>query len=177
MKIACSRRFPALVAAALVIGAGLCPPAGAVVQSPEPVISEQEMDVEVVQQGAGPGPMRQRMGGPMPAPGDHPHAMLRMLRLTTEQQQKFQLIHFEHEKSMIKGRAEVQIKRLELEQLLSQPDFKEGEVRAKAQELQSLMAQQRQKSLDVFFQIRNLLTPEQCSRMPMRWMLHHVFGH
>lgn len=165
MQTACSQRFSAL-AAALIIQAGLAVPAGAVVQSPEPVVEQREVNMEVVE----------RHPGPMRGPGDHQEAMLRMLRLSPEQQTKFQAIHFEHEKTMIRLRAEIQIKRLELEQLLGQPDFKENEVRARAQELQSLNAQARQKSLEVFFQIRSLLTPEQRSRLPVRWMLHHVFG-
>ena len=159
MKIASLHRFLAAAAVVPVVSVQLSASALAVVQSPEPNLEEQrEVQMEVVEQHQGPGPMHQQMPGPMGEPGDHAAAMLHMLRLSPEQQAKFRAIHFEHEKSMIKSRADMEIKRLELEQLLSQPDFKEAEVRAKAQELHTLMAQTRQKSLDVFFQIRNLLT-------------------
>lgn len=147
----------------------LAGPAGAVVQPPEPAPGQQEaIEVQVIQHEERPGPM----GG---NPGHGPEGMLMRLRLTPEQQGKFQTMHFEQEKFMVRNRADVAVKRLELQQILGQPDFREQEVRAKYQEIQVLHQQAHQRSLDGFFQIRNLLTAEQRARLPVRWILHHMF--
>lgn len=164
--------------AALAFAAGLAQPAGAVVVPPEstdPQMRQVEVQERVMHgpglpyeiQGHGLGPMMQ---------GGGPEAILRMLRLTPEQQAKFQALHLQQEKDMIRLRAETAIKRLELEHLLTSPDFKEADVRAKHRELEAAQAQERQRSLDALFQLRALLTPEQRARLPMRWMLRHMFS-
>ncbi len=93
--------------------------------------------------------------------GDGPRfQFVEQMKLTEEQQKKMQEMRVAHQKEMIPLRAQVKVKRIELQELF-RGDANQGAINSKIDEISKLTADLQKKNAAHRLAMRNLLTPDQ----------------
>ena len=92
-------------------------------------------------------------------------AVIEALELTNEQTQKIQALHEAAKKEIIPVKAQFATKRAEIELLWTQATLDVAKIKATQKELQALGTQIRDTRTDMRIAFRNLLTPEQTSKL------------
>lgn len=108
---------------------------------------------------AGPGRMGFGGGGHMNS------AVMAALELTNEQTEKIQALHESAKKEIIPVKAQVTTKRAEMKLLWTQTTLDAEKIKATQKEIQALIIQIRDTQTDMRIAFRNLLTPEQTSKL------------
>jgi len=115
-------------------------------------------------QGMGPG-QGMRMGGPARIKAE--------LGLTDEQEAQLRQLHLDQRKAQIRRRADLQVARMDLQQLLSAKTVDDKAMAAKMKEINDLTAAGLKAHVDNQLALRKVLTPEQLEKMKQ---LHHRPG-
>jgi Spy/CpxP family protein refolding chaperone len=92
-------------------------------------------------------------------------AITEVLDLTNEQTEKVQALHDSAAKITTPIRAQIVTKRAEMKLLWMQPTLDADKIKATQKEIQALMVQIRDTRTDTRITFRNLLTPEQTSKL------------
>ena len=92
-------------------------------------------------------------------------AVAETLELTNDQTQKIQALHEVAKKEIIPVKAQVATKRAEMKLLWTQATIDAAKIKATQKELQALRTQIRDTQTDMRIAFRNLLTPEQTSKL------------
>jgi len=92
-------------------------------------------------------------------------AVITGLELTSEQTGKIQTLHESAKKEIIPVKAQLATKRAEMKLLWTQPTLDAEKIKATQKEIQALRTQIRDTKTDVRIAFRNLLTPEQTSKL------------
>jgi Spy/CpxP family protein refolding chaperone len=137
-----------------------------------PVLSNAQGPVEMSGgwgQGRGHGPC---MGGPMFGMMHH-ERMKEALGLTDEQSEKLRQIFSESKKSSIRARAELQVKRMELHEIMMGEKTDREAALKKAAEISDLRGQMMRQHVETMLAAKAVLTPEQQKKahalMAERW--------
>ena len=93
------------------------------------------------------------------------HAMIAELELTGEQTEKIQALHETAKKEIIPVKAQLATKRAEMKLLWTQTTLDADKIKATQKEIQALRTQIRDTQTDMRIDFRNLLTPEQTSKL------------
>jgi Spy/CpxP family protein refolding chaperone len=117
------------------------------------------------------GPPRARMGGPGGGPMDE-------LGLTEEQQEKLRALHTEGRKAGIRSRADMQLKRMELEELLEADEPNQAAIDKTLRELNDLRGAALKRHIDQRLGFQRLLTAEQRAKFKsFRMQRGRMFRH
>jgi Spy/CpxP family protein refolding chaperone len=101
-------------------------------------------------------------------------AMREKLGITAEQVAKIRLLTSEFRKAQIRGRADLQVKRLELNELLSAANPDRAAIDKKLEEISATQLAQRKSEVDYRLSMREALTSEQRQKLQqMREELRH----
>ncbi|HWP81574.1 MAG TPA: Spy/CpxP family protein refolding chaperone [Bacteroidota bacterium] len=100
---------------------------------------------------AQPGPMR----------GEGPGRIMEELKLTEEQQQKFEQMRFDLMKQMAAHRSKVATAHVELQELVAKDPVDKSAIEKKIKEIADLRSQGTTLRLNHWFSVNKLLTPEQ----------------
>lgn len=106
-----------------------------------------------------------------PGPGGRP---FEALGLTDAQRTELRKLGSDHRKAMIRSRADMQVARLDLHDLLMAPNPDERAINAKVKELSDLQAAALRVHVDGRLALRKVLTPEQLEKF--RQMQAHRFA-
>lgn len=120
-----------------------------------------------------PGPPRARpeaSGGRLGPGGD----MMEEMGLTDEQHQQLRALHSEGRKAGIRSHADLEIKRMELQELLEADEPNQAAIDKAVRELNDLRGATLKRHIDHRLAFRNVLSPEQRSKFKK---LHHQRGH
>jgi Spy/CpxP family protein refolding chaperone len=93
------------------------------------------------------------------------NAVIAGLELTSEQTEKIQVLHESAKKEIIPVKAQLATKRAEMKLLWTQPTLDADKIKATQKEIQALRTQIRDTQTDMRIAFRNLLTPEQTSKL------------
>lgn len=93
------------------------------------------------------------------------HAVIAGLELTSEQTEKVQALHEAAKKEIIPVKAQLATKRAEMKLLWTQTTLDADKIKATQKEIQALRTQIRDTQTDMRIAFRNLLTPEQTSKL------------
>ncbi len=89
------------------------------------------------------------------------------LNLSEEQITEINKILLNFQKNTVTLRNSIQIKELEVETLLLEPQTELVKVRAKLQEIADLQVELKVKTIEKYLEIKDLLTPEQQEKLPL----------
>lgn len=117
------------------------------------------------------GPPRAR---PEASGGPRGGGMMEELGLTDQQRQQMRALHSEHRKAAIRSRADLELKRLELNELLEADEPNQPALDNTIRELNDLRAASFKRRIDQRLAFRRLLTPEQ--RTKLRSVREHRGG-
>ena len=92
-------------------------------------------------------------------------AIIAGLELTSEQTEKIQALHESAKKEIIPVKAQLATKRAEMKLLWTQTTLDVDKIKATQKEIQALRTQIRDTKTDIRIAFRNLLTPEQTSKL------------
>ncbi|MCP4578575.1 MAG: Spy/CpxP family protein refolding chaperone [Deltaproteobacteria bacterium] len=92
-------------------------------------------------------------------------AVIAALELTSEQTEKIQTLHESAKKEIIPVKAQLATKRAEMKLLWTQTSLDADKIKATQKEIQTLRTQIRDTQTDMRIAFRNLLTPEQTSKL------------
>ena len=92
-------------------------------------------------------------------------AVIADLELTSEQTAKIQALHESAKKEIIPVKAQLATKRAEMKLLWTQTTLDADKIKATQKEIQALRTQIRDTKTDIRIAFRNLLTPEQTSKL------------
>jgi Spy/CpxP family protein refolding chaperone len=95
--------------------------------------------------------------------------------MTQEQAQKIRTETFDFQKSQIRNRADVQVKKLELMELLSGQNPNRGAINSKLEEISAARLAQAKASVDFHLDMRAALTPDQ--KLKLQQMRKEFFQH
>ncbi|GAB4114533.1 MAG: hypothetical protein Kow00103_08360 [Candidatus Caldatribacteriota bacterium] len=93
--------------------------------------------------------------------------LIKSLNLSEEQQKEIEKILFNFQKENIELQSKIKILNLEIKEISLQPQAKLEDVQEMLKEVANLEAELKGKRLEVYFKIRDLLTPEQKSKLPL----------
>jgi Spy/CpxP family protein refolding chaperone len=93
------------------------------------------------------------------------HAVIEGLELTSEQTEKIQGLHESAKKEITPIKAQLATKRAEMRLLWTQTTLDADKIKATQKEIQALRTQIRDTKTDIRIAFRNLLTPEQTSKL------------
>ncbi len=93
------------------------------------------------------------------------HAVIAGLELSSEQTEKIQTLHETAKKEIIPVKAQLATKRAEMKLLWTQTTLDADKIKATQKEIQALRTQIRDTQTDMRITFRNLLTPEQTSKL------------
>ena len=93
------------------------------------------------------------------------HAVIAGLELSSEQTEKIQTLHETAKKEIIPVKAQLATKRAEMKLLWTQTTLDADKIKATQKEIQVLRTQIRDTQTDMRITFRNLLTPEQTSKL------------
>ena len=93
------------------------------------------------------------------------HAVIAGLELSSEQTAKIQTLHETAKKEIIPVKAQLATKRAEMKLLWTQTTLDADKIKATQKEIQALRTQIRDTQTDMRIAFRNLLTPEQTSKL------------
>jgi len=100
--------------------------------------------------------------------------LIKFLNLSEEQQKEIEKILFNFQKENIELQSKIKILNLEIREICLQPQAKLEDVQEKLKEVANLEAELKGKRLEVYFKIRDLLTPEQKSKLPLKLPFHNI---
>lgn len=100
--------------------------------------------------------------------GSRMRELIKSLNLTEEQKKEIEKIIFNFQKESIELKSKIKVLELEIRELCLQPQTKFEDVQEKLKEVANLEAELKGKRLETYFKIRDLLTPEQKSNLPLR---------
>jgi Spy/CpxP family protein refolding chaperone len=92
-------------------------------------------------------------------------AMREKLGITAEQAAKIRLATTEFRKAQIRGRADLEVKRLELGELLAADNPDRAAINKKLEEISAAQLAQRKSGVDYFLKMRDTLTSEQRQKL------------
>jgi Spy/CpxP family protein refolding chaperone len=95
--------------------------------------------------------------------------------MTREQAQKIRTETFDFQKAQIRNRADVQVKKLELRELLSAENPNRGTINSKLEEISAARLAQAKASVDFHLDMRAALTPDQ--KLKLQQMRKEFFQH
>jgi len=107
---------------------------------------------------------RGNKGGMGPDGGRHAPALAN-LNLTAEQSEKIRAMRETHRKDMIPIQTKLFTKRAELRLLWMQTNPDSEKIKSKQKEILDLRGQLQEKQTDFRLKFRNILTPEQCTKL------------
>lgn len=109
------------------------------------------------------------MMGPMPG---HGHHLFNQLNLTPEQTARLQELRESYLRDTLVWRNELIVKRLDLRDLLRNPQAEPSQILSKQKEISQLEAKIQERTILYQLEIRKVLTPEQQKLLPPEFFLH-----
>jgi len=103
--------------------------------------------------------------------------LINSLNLTEEQKKEIEKIIFNFQKETIELESKLKVLELEIRELFLQPNIKFEDIQGKLKEEANLEVELKGKAVETYFKIRDLLTPEQQSKITFRLpFLHFLPG-
>lgn len=102
----------------------------------------------------------QRRGPEWAGPG-----MVKVLDLTAEQKEKMEAIRYNQRRKLVQMRADLQVARMDLQQVMKQDAPSKAEVKKKVAEINRLRSAMFEQQVDGRLEQQSVLTPEQRERM------------
>lgn len=127
------------------------------------LVGTSVMAVAFAQGPQGPPPGRGQGMGPGMGPG--PGRIKAELGLTDEQETQLRKLHLDQRKAQIRRRADLQVARMDLQELLAAKTVDDKAVAAKMKEINDLAAAGLKAHVDGQLGMRKVLTPEQVEKM------------